>query len=541
MKTIIYQLLPRLFTNTTPNCQPNGTLLQNGCGKLNDITPERLSKIRELGTTHIWFTGVIAHATKTDFSRWGIPRQHPAVVKGEAGSPYAITDYYDIDPALACDVDRRMDEFQALVNRTHQAGMRVIIDFVPNHVARQYNSICRPDGIDNLGHNDDNIKFFDPQNNFYYITGQAFAPHFNIGNYREMPARATGNDCFSASPSENDWYETIKLNYGIDPWNGSKHFDPIPDTWRKMLHILRFWAAKGIDGFRCDMAHMVPVEFWHWAISQIKADFPSIIFIAEIYDTNLYKDYVEYGGFDFLYDKVTLYDTLINILCHNQSTQSITHCWQTIGDLEPHMLNFLENHDEQRLASPQLTGNSVAAMPALVVSATISTAAMMIYAGQELGEPALDAEGFSGQDGRTTIFDYWSVPSLRRWLTTGRAPRLRQQYAKILRLCNTEPAITDGVRFDLMYANPQLNRQYAFFRRHGNDLLLITANFDCQAVDFTLNIPEHAFQYLNITPGNYRASDLLSRDRIDLHLNPAQNISISLTPYGSAIWKIRLK
>ena len=265
-KPIIYQLLPRLYTNYCPAPVHNGTLEQNGSGKLNSITERILRDIRSLGTTHVWYTGVIEHAHDADYTAYGIPRHNPHVIKGHAGSPYAITDYYDIDPDLAEDVPARMAEFEALVDRTHKAGMKVIIDFVPNHVARQYASDAKPAGIEDLGYGDNKDMFFSPTNNFYYIPRQQFAPHVDMGlgddAYIEFPAKASGNDCFNAFPGVNDWYDTVKLNYGVDPWNGSRHFDPIPPTWLKMLHILRYWAAKGIDGFRCDMVHMVPVEFW---------------------------------------------------------------------------------------------------------------------------------------------------------------------------------------------------------------------------------------------------------------------------------------
>ena len=396
-KTIIYQLMPRWFTNCNAQCVPNGTLRQNGSGKFNEIDEKRLRSIKSLGATHVWYTGIIEHATATDYSRQGITPCNPHVVKGLAGSPYAIRDYYDVCPDLAVNVKQRMAEFEALVARTHKAGLKVIIDFVPNHVAREYESDTKLAGVQDLGENDNPMMFFDPKNNFYYITGQEFAPNgvdlgHDKGAYREFPARATGNDCYSASPTRDDWYETIKLNYGVDPWNGSKHFDPIPPTWNKMLDILLYWAGKGIDGLRCDMAHMVPVEFWHWAIAQVKAQYPALIFIAEIYDVALYHSYIEYGGFDYLYDKVTLYDTLRGILCNGWPASGLTRCWQTVEGMGDHMLNFLENHDEQRIASRQFCGEPWKALPALVVSATMSKCPFMVYAGQELGEPASDAE-----------------------------------------------------------------------------------------------------------------------------------------------------
>ena len=296
MKPIIYQLFPRLFTNTCTNRIPNGSIEQNGVGKMNDINNKVLKSIKEIGITHVWFTGVIEHATKTDYSTYGINPDNPHVVKGNAGSPYAIKDYYDIDPDIAVDVPNRMHEFEALVKRTHDCGMKVIIDFVPNHVARQYHSDAKPAGIEDFGVNDNPNMMFTPNNNFYYITRQVFHPQFDLGlgkdAYFEFPAKATGNDCFTAFPSQNDWYETVKLNYGVDYGNGSRHFEPIPDTWFKMVNILRFWAAKGIDAFRCDMVFMVPVEFWGWAIPLVKEKYPDVKFIAEIYDVNLYRNYI---------------------------------------------------------------------------------------------------------------------------------------------------------------------------------------------------------------------------------------------------------
>ena len=294
-------MFPRWFTNKNDHCIPNGTISDNGVGKFNEIDDRILSSLKKLGITHVWYTGIIEHATKSCFK--GIEPCNKHIVKGQAGSPYAIRDYYDVSPELANDIECRMKEFEQLVRRTHDAKLKVIIDFVPNHVAREYKSDVRPQSVEDLGQSDDKNKFFDPNNNFYYITNTPFAPNINISDdenpYIEIPARATGNDCWNASPSVNDWYETVKLNYGVDPWNGVKHFYPIPNTWHKMLEILLFWCSKGIDGFRCDMAHMVPVEFWHWAISQVKLKYASVIFIAEIYDTSLYHSYIYDGGFDY--------------------------------------------------------------------------------------------------------------------------------------------------------------------------------------------------------------------------------------------------
>ncbi|MBO4871205.1 MAG: alpha amylase C-terminal domain-containing protein [Muribaculaceae bacterium] len=541
-KPIIYQLFPRWFTYVNDHCVPNGTLRQNGAGKFNEIDKHILTAIKQIGVTHVWYTGIIEHATKTRFP--GIKPCNPHVVKGEAGSPYAIRDYYDVSPELAEDVKHRMEEFESLVQRTHDAGMKVIIDFVPNHVAREYASDAKPKGVKDLGEDDNKGMFFEPNNNFYYITGQAFAPSVDMGQgkdaYQEMPARATGNDCWHASPSINDWYETVKLNYGIDPWNGSRHFSPIPDTWHKMLDILMFWCGKGIDGLRCDMAHMVPVEFWHWAIAQVKHEFPHVIFIAEIYDTALYHSYINDGGFDYLYDKVTLYDTLFNIVRNGASTQTLSACWQTVDDIRGHMLNFLENHDELRLASPQFAGDAVKGRPALVVSATISTCPMMIYAGQELGEQASDAEGFSGLDGRTTIFDYWSVPTIRQWLSKtalNRRHPLRDYYKRVLRMCNSEKCIALGGMFDLMYVNPHLTRQYAFLRHHDKDVLLIVANFHNELVTIPVHIPDHAMQRLNLREGSVSAQELLHHDNQTFELSSSKPLTLTIPANDAVIWK----
>ncbi|MDD2284650.1 MAG: alpha-amylase family protein, partial [Paludibacter sp.] len=409
-KFIIYQVLPRLFGNHNTTNKPNGSLKENGCGKFNNFTSKALSEIKSLGVTHVWFTGVIEHATQTDYTTYGIRKDHPAIVKGKAGSAYAIKDYYDVDPDLAENVQDRMGEFERLVERTHKAGLKAIIDFVPNHVARQYASDAKPEGVRDLGETDLTDHAFHPNNNFYYLPGQPFHPQFDVDGYLEFPAKATGNDQFTAHPGINDWYETIKLNYGVDYMNNRQpYFDPVPDTWHKMLHILLFWAGKKIDGFRCDMAEMVPVEFWHWAIAKVKSNYPELIFIAEVYNPQEYRNFIFYGGFDYLYDKVGMYDLLRNITCHQHAATQITHAWQSLSGIEDKMLHFLENHDEQRIASDFFAGDPWKIIPALIVSATLTKAPFMLYAGQELGERGMDAEGFSGLDGRTTIFDYWGV------------------------------------------------------------------------------------------------------------------------------------
>ena len=546
-KMIIYQVFTRLYGNHNVTRKEDGTIAENGCGKLNDFTPKSLKAIKEMGVSHIWYTGVIRHASQTDYTQYGIPRQHAAVVKGKAGSPYAITDYYDIDPDLAENVEQRMQEFEALVERTHKAGLKLIIDFVPNHVARQYHSICKPQGVKDLGEEDNPQNGFDPQNNFYYCPGQRFHPYFDLYHgeteeYHEEPAKATGNDCFHNAPGMNDWYETVKLNYGVDYYAGGVgHFNPIPNTWDKMTDILLFWAAKGVDGFRCDMAEMVPAAFWHWATDKVKYRYPECVFIGEVYNPAEYRNYLG-AGFDYLYDKVGMYDTVRSVICGQQSTHAITGAWQQTDDIKQHMLYFLENHDEQRVASDFFAGDGRKGIPGLVVSALLQQNPLMIYFGQEYGERGMDKEGFSGCDGRTTIFDYWSVDTMVRAANrkyTIREKYIYDMYRKVMTLAQKEKAITQGEMFDLMYANGHLQRQYAFIRKHGGEAILVIANFADQATTVNVNIPAHAFDYLGLSEKNSQVTDLLTDAKFRLHFKRDEAVVVEVPKNGAVVLKFR--
>ena len=548
----IYQVLPRLYGNTKGQNIKAGSIAENGCGKMNDFTADELKRIKDYGFTHIWYTGLIEHATQTDYTQYKIALDNAIVVKGKAGSPYAIKDYYDIDPDLAVDVKQRMKEFEALVARTHEAGLKMVIDFVPNHVARQYKSDAKPARVKDLGETDDKAKAFDQQNNFYYILGEQlhveFAATDNL-TYEELPARATGNDCFHAWPNRNDWYETVKLNYGVDYCaGGTKNFAPTPNTWKKMTAILLFWAKKGVDAFRCDMAEMVPVEFWKYAIKEVKKKFPHVQFIAEVYNPAEYRNYIKIGGFDFLYDKVGLYDTLRAIVCHQQPAAAITGAWQAVDDIYNHMLNFLENHDEQRIASDYFAHTPEKAKPALVVSALMRETPLMIYAGQEIGERGMDEEGFSGRDGRTTIFDYWCVDSLKK-LTAGvsalseRERDLYDYYSRILQLRNNVQAFKDGLFYDLMYVNYDgeqgLNpsRHFAFMRRSAQETVLVVVNFEEYPCTIGVKIPEHAFEFLSLPEGTQCATDLLTDEVQILELQPDAFTKVTLPSWGAAVLK----
>lgn len=529
-KPFIYQVFPRLFGNTKTVNKENGTIEENGVGKFSSFSNKVLAEIKKMGFTHIWFMGIIEHASKTDYSAFGIPKDKPEVVKGNAGSPYAIRDYFDVTPDLADNIDNRMQEFQDLINRVHKTGLKVIIDFVPNHVARQYHSDSKPRKISDFGENDDKSVHFSPDNNFYYLPNQNLELDFitnpSEDKYTEDPAKVTGNDCFSSSPTINDWYETVKLNYGIDYSNNkTKCFTPIPDTWHKMIDVLSFWASKGVDGFRCDMAEMVPVEFWNWAITQVRTKHKDTLFIAEVYNPDEYGNYTYTGKFDYLYDKVGLYDTLRSIIKGEIPASEITFCWQRLGGLQPRMLNFLENHDEQRIASDFFAKDPFSAIPAMIVATTLHSNPVMIYSGQELGEKGMDKEGFSGLDGRTSIFDYWSVDTFRRWYNEGKINEellsseeksLRHFYIQLITVSNKEKAINEGEFFDLMYANYDNDKfdstkQFAFLRTYGQEVILIVSNFGKESCDIEINIPDHAFEYLNIDGKRFTsAKELLS-------------------------------
>ena len=543
----------------------------------------------DLSISHIWYTGVIAHASKTDWSAYGIPSAHPSVVKGEAGSPYAITDYYDVAAELAEDIPSRMAEFEALVERTHTAGLRVVIDFVPNHLSRCYHgssaaasgaggpSAAAPSATAApsaagapsasaagalFGAEDDPTQAFCPQNNFYYLPAEelhlpdaalasataataasdaggpsaAGAPSVAGGPsaataaasaaaaapYREYPAKATGNDCFSAWPSVNDWYDTVKLNYGVDYASGRTYFEPRPRTWGMMLDVLLFWASKGVDGFRCDMAEMVPVQFWHWAIAEVKHKYPQTLFVAEVYNPALYSSYLDYGGFDLLYDKVGMYDTLKLVSQHHLPASAITGAWQAVDKIQNRMLNFLENHDEQRLASSFNLGSPWRAIPELGVSLLFNRAPFMLYCAQEYGERGMESEGFSGLDGRTSIFDYCSIPAVRE--VTPEGLMLRSLYSQLLTLARTESAFSQGYTFDLTYCNPQHSATKFIFARRPrktfynpspeDSLIIICADFsfasqeEPQQIDVVL--PDALFSLWNIRQGaEYKVQELL--------------------------------
>ncbi|MFT3739642.1 MAG: alpha-amylase family protein [Breznakibacter sp.] len=561
-KAVVYQLLVRLFGNPPKANVVNGSIEQNGCGKLNQISSKALDELRKMGITHVWYTGVAEHAKTTGYQTYGIGPYPPHLVKGKAGSPYAIVDYYDVDPDLAEDVPNRIAEFGQLIARTHEAGLKAIIDFVPNHVARAYKSDAKPAGIEDFGACDDVSLPFSPHNNFYYLPGTVFQPPVTAGNdgdiYTESPAKVTGNDCLTASPSVYDWYETVKLNYGIDLFGQrAPHFNPVPDTWQKMLHILLYWAGKGVDGFRCDMAEMVPVAFWHYAIREVKARYPHIVFVAEVYTPSLYHDYISVGGFDWLYDKVGMYDTIRAVVQRQKPAHAISSAWEAVSSISGHMLFFLENHDEQRIASPFFAGDGEQGWPGFFVSATLNSNPLMVYFGQEVGVDGMDQEGFSGLDGRTSIFDYWSVVPFQRWVNQGRfdgagltfeQAALRDKYVALLGLLHREKAFMCGNLYDLAYANTSNPRfdtaaLSAYLRYTPNEVLLCVANFGGDRADARVVIPGHAFGFCGLSDRAFFKSEdlLLSGTSMQCPVAVAQTggMGVLLKPFQTLVFRLK--
>lgn len=577
-KPVVYQVFTRLFGNTKAVNKPWGTLEENGVGKFSDFTPTALQQIKAMGVTHVWYTGVLHHAVVTDYSKYGISQDDPDVVKGRAGSPYAIKDYYNVNPDLANDPSARLAEFEALIKRTHDAGLKVIIDIVPNHVARNYKSLGAPKGTVDFGANDDSQVAYARDNNFYYVVGEEFtvptSEGYQVlgggshpladGKFAENPAKWTGNGARAAKPDINDWYETVKVNYGVKP-DGSYDFDrlpddyaqqdyrahfefwqhkQLPDSWYKFQAITHFWLEKGVDGFRYDMAEMVPVEFWSFLNSSIKTKNPEAFLLAEVYNPTLYRPYIKQGKMDYLYDKVGFYDTLKALMQGKGSAQAVLDSHQSVADIAPHMLHFLENHDEQRIASPEFVGDPLKGKPAMAVSHLISTAPSMIYFGQTLGEDGSEQAGF-GSPSRTSIFDYIGVPEHQKWMNNGKfdgallsneQKALRNYYVKLLNLAK-QPAIAAGeYQQVVLSAEMSSNAEavMAFGRKLGQQKLLVVSNFNAEQEQIvTVNLPKD-------WQGAY--NDILE-SHTTLQLQPTAdgehaNATITLAPLASAVYQL---
>ncbi|MBT8395249.1 MAG: alpha amylase C-terminal domain-containing protein [Bacteroidia bacterium] len=588
-KTVVYQVFTRLFGNTNTTNKPWGTIQENGVGKFNDFTDKALTELKELGVPHMWYTGVPHHDVITDCTKYGISNDDPDVVKGRAGSPYAVKDYYNVNPDLAENVGKRLEEFKALIDRTHQAGMKVIIDIVPNHVARNYEGLTNPEGVEDFGASDDKSVIYHVNNNFYYNPGEKFeVPDFLNGylplggedhplsdrKFDENPAKWTGNGSRLSKPGFYDWYETIKVNYGVRP-DGTKDFDSlpagfdnedykkhfefwkdktVPDSWNKFKDITHYWLDFGVDGFRFDMAEMVPVEFWSYMNSSIKMKNPDAYLIAEVYNPSLYRDYIKKGKMDYLYDKVQLYDTIKHVMQGHGSTDNIPPIQEELKDIEHHMLHFLENHDEQRIASPDFAGSAEKGKPAMVVSATISTSPTLIYFAQEFGEPGEEDLGF-GDPTRTSIFDYGSVPSFVRWVnnkkfdggkSTEEEKSLRDFYKRLLNFTINSSALAGN--YQDIHAHNRYNTEWyndkvlSFVRWSDDEKLIIVSNFNAKnTYGFELDLPKDIIEKWNLKEGEYQVEDQLYNNYtsiLKVDKNHAQ-VRVDVKPLESFILKIK--
>ena len=586
-KIVVYQVFTRLFGNQNTTNKPWGTIEENGVGKFADFTDIALKDIKDLGVTHVWYTGIPHHALVNDYTKYGISNDDPDVVKGRAGSPYAVKDYYNVNPDLATDPAKRLEEFEALIARTHKHNMKVIIDIVPNHIARKYEGKTNPKGVKDFGADDDKTVEYKKDNNFYYIPNQPFKVPFDA-NYKplggeknplvdakfdENPAKWTGNGSRLAQPNINDWYETVKINYGIKP-DGSKDFDllpagydkkdvkahadfwkdkKVPSSWVKFRDICLYWTQKGVDGFRFDMTEMVPYEFWSYLNSAIKTKNPESFLLAEIYNPAAYRDYIKFGKMDYLYDKVELYDTLKNIMQGRGQTKNIAAIQNGLADIEHHMLHFLENHDEQRIASPEFAGNPRKALPAMVLSATISSSPTLIYFGQEVGEPGAQDAGF-GKPSRTSIFDYIGVPHHQRWMNKGKFDGgqstkeekvLRDFYKRLLNFTIKSSALMG--KYEDLHAHNLNNNEtydqglYSFVRYNSKEKLIIINNFNEKTLAaVNLKIPKEIISKWQIKDGAYKLEEVLfNQAKTTLKISNGEGIiTLALEPYQSFILKM---
>lgn len=550
MRPVIYQLFVRHFSNFTQGGVPWGSREQNGCGSFNGITDAALEQIARMGVTHLWFTGVLRHATQTPHE--GLPADPACIVKGIAGSPYAVTDYFDVDPDLAENVEARREEFAALLQRCRRWGMVPMIDFVPNHVSRNYASTVRPES--SFGAGDDTACFFARDNSFYYLephhTGLEmqlpegkFAPECGVG-------RVTGNNVASWSPGAFDWYETVKLNYGTDYRHGSHAAETLPSllapvyalprTWRLMNEVLAYWQKMGVGGFRCDMAHMVPLPFWRWAISHARLRDSSAFFMAEGYDDHLklvegsvYESLIS-AGFDGVYDGVS-YESLRKIFEGGAWANDLDRHHRDSTPMFMRGVRYVENHDEPRLASPLYWGGMGEKVARAVMVAQYCTTCgpVLVYNGQETGERAEGPGGYGGDNGRTSIFDYTSLPRLQRWvnggaydgaLLTPEEQQFRAFTGQLLTLLQ-HPALAKGGFYGLNWANretPDFGRRpgdaasghllYAFLRhyRKAKSTLLVVCNMNpSEPAHVHIHVPQNAREWAGKKPGVYHFVSLL--------------------------------
>ena len=585
-KKVVYQVFTRLFGNTNTTNKPWGTIEENGVGKFNDFTDKALQEIKKLGVTHIWYTGVPHHALVRDYTNIGISNDDPEVVKGRAGSPYAVKDYYNVNPDLAVNPANRLQEFEALIARTHKNGLKLLIDIVPNHIARKYEGKNNPKGVRDFGADDDTSVEYARNNNFYYIPGQAFQVPTSDnyqplngekqplidGKFSENPAKWTGNGSRLAKPDINDWYETVKVNYGVRP-DGTKDFPElpagydkksykehfafwkdkdVPNSWKKFRDIALYWTAKGVDGFRYDMAEMVPYEFWSYMNSSIKMKNPNAFLLAEVYNPNEYRNYIHLGKMDYLYDKVETYDYLKDVIRGKKNPDGLSEIQNRMKDIEHHMLHFLDNHDEQRLACADFAGSGERGKPLMVISALVSSSPTMIYFGQEVGEAGSIDGGF-GKPTRTSIFDYVGVPNHQRWMNNKqfdggqlslKEKELRDFYKRLLNFTITSDALMGDFQ-EIQTVNREQTPNYgenvySFVRWSKAEKLVVVANIspDNEST-FSLQIPSDVIKTWNLKDGSYTVKDQLYGQSFTLKVTQSMgSVKLTLKPSESLVLKL---
>jgi glycosidase len=598
-KPVVYQVFTRLFGNKNSTNKPWGTLEENGVGKFSDFDAVALQSIKSLGASYIWYTGIPHHAVINDYTEFGISLDDPDVVKGRAGSPYAVKDYYSVSPDLADNPANRLAEFEALIKRSHDQQLKVIIDIVPNHVARNYASLSKPEGVTDFGEDDNTDVEYARDNNFYYVVGESFKVPISENGYEplggdshplsdgvftEIPAKWTGNGSRAVQPNVNDWYETVKINLGVKP-DGSLDFErlpgeyanrsiaehaafwkgkSVPDSWVKFEQIAHYWLDKGVDGFHYDMAEMVPVEFWSYLNSSIKTKNPDAFLLAEVHDPKLYRDYVNLGKMDYLYDKAAFYDPLKLLMQGKGDAQALEDIQSANADIDVHMLHFLENHDEQRIASEDFAASAEKGRPAMVVSALISKSPSMLYFAQEVGEDGSEGMGF-GSPSRTTIFDYASAPAHQRYMNNGKfdggqstesEKKLRTFYERLMIISASHPTMLG--KYQSLHSlnvkgaknnndttsNGYSESQFSFVRWNEGKALIVISNFSDDAQSsITIKLPISLLTQWELNEGSYTATDLLNGFAYKIQVARKRSdasVSVQLKGLQSAVLEINL-
>ncbi len=481
---------------------------EENTGKLSYLTIEVLKEIKELGVDYIWIAGILENANPKIVD--------PDVVKGDAGSFYAIYDNWDISSQVG-----NLDEFDALIERAHSIGLRVLIDFIPNHTARVHKTdvVCKEE-ID-FGKGENPNENFSLDNNFYYLgSNSTFVPPktslpgvdgffdmdiFMPGIQFESPARVTGNNVLSALPQYHDWYETVKLNYGLNLFSDGKPFIGASKTWKQMLDVAIYWLNKGVDGFRVDVTHGVAVEFWYYFINEVRKVQPNAFFVAEAFE----EDPIKSTGFSLekLFDAG--FDSVLNgpmywnlrrqaLLSQNMNSSTYYHSpgsRKSILDNGYSFTHYMGNHDEVRLASsffaPSLESRVDRAWLGLAYSiyAALLPGNFLIHGGDEFQEEASLPGVFGGYDGRTSIFDFVYQPQTRTWLYEERPHwmiNFREMYRRLFSLkkripFNIKHSTSNPTFIDLMKINDSKNISKwvsAYVRFFNNERYLVVMNAD---------------------------------------------------------------